>query len=164
MFINPQETVREFKVGKEAKKFPSRDPVLVQEVKFMPGDGAQWIVMGYSSGLIRVITCDEETLMKKYVHAGGIFALAVHPSQSLLLSAGGRGGIINIWKWEENWTRETYKYGVVTQIKFGTDTFTTCEYKGRIEVWLKIPDVVSFVDSCVVGIDLNFIFFIYSRI
>ncbi|KAG0529473.1 hypothetical protein BDA96_05G101200 [Sorghum bicolor] len=70
--------------------------------KFIPQE--EWIMAGDGNGWIHVYSCDEYQDDTSFeAHDGRIMSLAVHPTDSYVLSSSHDDHLIKLWHWDQYW-------------------------------------------------------------
>ncbi|CAL4985694.1 unnamed protein product [Urochloa decumbens] len=114
----------------------------------------EWIVAGDNNGSIHVISYDEnKDDMSFNAHSGQIMSLAVHPTDSYILSSSHGDHLIKLWHWDKFWdfnkgawecTRTFEGHSnKVSQVVFNQDTcsFASTSWDGTVKIWNLNSDV-----------------------
>ncbi|PNT63875.1 uncharacterized protein LOC100845829 isoform X1 [Brachypodium distachyon] len=111
----------------------------VHAAKFIERE--KWIIAGDGNGCIHVYSYEEKEPTSFDAHDSGITSLAVHPTQTVVLSFSHDDHLIKLWDWEKDWecTRTFQGHtNRVTQITFnpnGADSFTSVSRDGKVKIW-----------------------------
>ncbi|WVZ79752.1 hypothetical protein U9M48_027295 [Paspalum notatum var. saurae] len=125
-------------------------------VKFIPRTQEtkeeQWIVIGDSSGVIRIISYDTNTVMKTIKNSSrSICSLAIHPEKPVLLSVD-EGGVVNLMCWNESSFRFSHQLFIKhkkdkvfskLQVRFyqmDSNTFVSVDPVGAMKLWEETTD------------------------
>ncbi|WVZ50960.1 hypothetical protein U9M48_002158 [Paspalum notatum var. saurae] len=128
----------------------------VTAVKFIPRTQEtkeeQWIVIGDSSGVIRIISYDTNTVMKTIKNSSrSICSLAIHPEKPVLLSVD-EGGVVNLMCWNESSFRFSHQLFIKhkkdkvfskLQVRFyqmDSNTFVSVDPVGAMKLWEETTD------------------------
>ncbi|XP_024319298.1 uncharacterized protein LOC100831776 isoform X4 [Brachypodium distachyon] len=100
----------------------------------------KWLVTGDDSGCIHVFNYGEKEATSFDAHDSGITSLAVHPTETVVLSSHD-DNLIKLWDWEKDWectlTFQGHTNGM-TQVTFNpndTDSFASASRDGKVKIW-----------------------------
>eukprot|EP01107_Rhizomastix_libera_P000616 TRINITY_DN111_c0_g1_i1.p1 TRINITY_DN111_c0_g1~~TRINITY_DN111_c0_g1_i1.p1 ORF type:complete len:913 (-),score=245.43 TRINITY_DN111_c0_g1_i1:52-2769(-) len=121
------------------KTFEVSDQLPVRTAKFIARK--QWVVTGSDDCLLRVFNYNNMSKVKTVeAHNDFVRCIAVHPSQSLVLTSSDDMSI-KLWDWDKNWTNLMLFDGhthYVMQIAFNPkdpNTFATASLDRTVKVW-----------------------------
>lgn len=111
----------------------------VYSAKFIERE--EWLVAGDGDGIIYVYSYDtDEEVTSIEAHEGDITYLAVHSTDSLVISSSG-DHLIKLWDWEKGWECTQIFEGHsqrVTQVNFNpldTNSFASASLDHTIKIW-----------------------------
>ncbi|XP_066335247.1 coatomer subunit beta'-3-like isoform X3 [Miscanthus floridulus] len=115
--------------------------------KFIPQE--EWIVAGDGNGWIHVFSCDGYQDPTSFeAHDGHIMSLAVHPTDSYVLSSSHDDHLIKLWHWDMHWDFKKGPWACtrtfeghtdrVSQLVFNREDpgcFASASWDGTVKIW-----------------------------
>ncbi|XP_066336971.1 receptor like protein kinase S.2-like isoform X3 [Miscanthus floridulus] len=127
--------------------------------KFIPQE--EWIVAGDGNGWIHVFSCDGYQDPTSFeAHDGHIMSLAVHPTDSYVLSSSHDDHLIKLWHWDMHWDFKKAPWACtrtfeghtdrVSQLVFNREDpgcFASASWDGTVKIWSLNSDVCKTIMS-----------------
>ncbi|CAD6254112.1 unnamed protein product [Miscanthus lutarioriparius] len=127
--------------------------------KFIPQE--EWIVAGDGNGWIHVFSCDGYQDATSFeAHDGHIMSLAVHSTDSYVLSSSHDDHLIKLWHWDMHWDFKKGPWACtrtfeghtdrVSQLVFNREDpgcFASASWDGTVKIWSLNSDVCKTIKS-----------------